>query len=216
MEFKLPEGLRLGTYSINVEDDEAQVGSGEFTVLRYDLPNFIVNVSPDKRFYLPEDMFAEIKINAEYLFGEPVADGVVRVVDADGTIDPAEIVSSVLENSVRARIDLSDAHEELRVNRSEVYLDKTFVAFFTDPSTNRTESRRFDLRITREPIHVYFIRFDTDLSERVPFKFYVSTYYADGTPVSCDIAFEGHYETRSVRRSSQRAERTVTESLNLR
>ena len=48
------------------------------------------------------------------------------------------------------------------------------------------------MRLTKEPIHVYLIRkYNDDLSPRMPVTAYVSTFYADGTPVVCDVAIEG-------------------------
>ncbi|HEY7181781.1 MAG TPA: alpha-2-macroglobulin family protein, partial [Blastocatellia bacterium] len=53
-------------------------------------------------------------------------------------------------------------------------------------TTGRTEQRRFDLRITKDPIHVYLIERGTT-SEGLPLQFYVSTFYADGAPAECEV-----------------------------
>ena len=73
-----------------------------------------------------------------------------------------------------------------RAQEWERYKDISFAAYFTDTSTNRTEQRRFDVRLTKEPIHIYFIRYYQH-HEDLPAVGYVSTFYADGTPAVCDV-----------------------------
>src|SRR6185369_5660500 len=76
-------------------------------------------------------------------------------------------------------------------------------AYFTDPTTNRTEQRRFDLRVTKDPIHVYLIENDSywEHNPALPLTFYVSTFYADGTPARCNVkvAFTESAEEREKR-----------------
>src|SRR5215203_1847943 len=64
--------------------------------------------------------------------------------------------------------------------------DLSFSAYFTDATTNRTEQRRFDIRLTKEPIHIYFIRYANQHPD-LPLTAYVSTFYADGTPAFCNV-----------------------------
>src|SRR6185295_15657145 len=45
----------------------------------------------------------------------------------------------------------------------------------------------FDLRITKEPIHIYVTEGVDRQAPNFPMRFYVATSYADGTPVSCDV-----------------------------
>ncbi|HEX9961106.1 MAG TPA: alpha-2-macroglobulin family protein, partial [Pyrinomonadaceae bacterium] len=60
-------------------------------------------------------------------------------------------------------------------------------------TTNRTELKRFDLRVTKEAIHIYFIRHDSEINPKLPHQFYVSTFYADGAPARCDLEIKGNY-----------------------
>src|SRR5262249_27614198 len=55
-----------------------------------------------------------------------------------------------------------------------------------DPTTGRTEQRRFDLRITKEPIHVYLIE-RVGVGKGLSLQFYISTFYADGSPAQCEV-----------------------------
>lgn len=65
------------------------------------------------------------------------------------------------------------------------YSDLQYATYVTDSTTNRPEQRRFDLRITREPIHIYVA--ETGNVKGLPLEFYVSTFYADGRPAQSSV-----------------------------
>lgn len=205
LEWQIPADLRLGTYRIEFEDDGDDVGKSQFKVSRYELPNFTVSAKASKPFYLPGENAAEITVNAAYLFGKPVARGRVRLVREKGRewnysrqrydTEEGETIEGEADaqGNFLARVDLTEAQKNLNDSSWKRFDDVKFAAFFTDPTTNRTEQRRFDIRLTKEAIHVYFIRQDADPNPRVPFLFYVSTFYADGTPARCDLKIDGNY-----------------------
>ncbi len=89
---------------------------------------------------------------------------------------------------------MSEAHENLKDDNWKRFEDLHFAAYFTDASTNRTEQKRFDVRISKEAIHIYFIRYFEDVNPKLPFQFYVSTFYADGTPARCNLTVKGNYQ----------------------
>lgn len=199
-DWPIPENTRLGDYRIKVSFDEEE--SGEITydvrVSRYDLPNFSVSVQPNARYYLPGQN-AEVKVRADYLFGKPVTRGHVRVVrETEREWDYQEQKWNIEEGGKYegdtnadgifvAGINLADDYAELVDEEYRRFKDVSYAAYFTDPTTNRTEQRRFDLRVSREAIHVYIIRSDYDYAQnrRLPLRFYVSTSYADGSPAQC-------------------------------
>ena len=59
------------------------------------------------------------------------------------------------------------------------FVDRHFTAFLTDTSTNRTEQRKFDVRVSRDALHVYVARSMHITTGR---RLYVTTYSPDGTP----------------------------------
>jgi hypothetical protein len=61
----------------------------------------------------------------------------------------------------------------------------TLAAYLTDASTGRTEQRRFKIRLTAKPIHLYV---DTPrfTSSAEPIVLYVMSSYADGVPAPVD------------------------------
>jgi len=181
-DWEIPANAQAGKYSIEVEnEDDDRVERQQVEVRRYELPSFRVAVQPDRPFYLPGQS-AAIEVRADYLFGKPVPGGKVRITEQDhdsaireGTLDAG--------GRFRATLDLSAAAGSLKDQR---YADQHFVAYVTDAGTNRTEQRRFDVRVSREPIHIYLIQMHLG-------RLYVATYTADGAPLPCDVetVFDG-------------------------
>jgi len=207
LDWQIPAGVKLGKYKIEVENsDDDEIGASEFKITRYDLPNFTVSANADKTFYLFGQNTAEISVGADYLFGKPVTKGKVRVVQeterrwnyARQKWETEETNSHAGETDAQgkytARIDLSEAQENLQKDNWKRFEDLHFAAYFTDSTTNRTEAKRFDVRISKEAIHIYFIRHDADANPKLPFGFYVSTFYADGTAARCSVEVKGGYQ----------------------
>lgn len=202
-DWQIPENARLGDYRVEIrlDSDEYEDAYGSMTVKvsRYDLPNFTVNVKPDRPFYLSGQQ-AEVEVRADYLFGQPVKRGRVRVVrETQRTWNYREQKYETeegdkyegetdAEGKFVAHVNLAEAHAGLKGEDYSRYRDLTYAAYFTDPTTNRTEQRRFDLRLTKDAIHVYPIFGRSRQARDLPLDFYVSASYADGTPASCEIA----------------------------
>ncbi len=198
-DWKIPDNLRLGTYEITAsfEDNrnEDARASARVTISRYELPTFAVTTKPDRSYYLPGQS-ASIEIRANYIYGEPVRHGHVRLVheterewdyrEQKWKIEKAETYEGETDSQGKfvAQVDLTMEHKDLADTNYYRFEDSTFSAYFTDSVTERTENRRFDLRVTRDPIHVYLIK-EGPLA--YPHEFYLSTDYADGTPAQCEV-----------------------------
>ena len=204
VDWAIPENARLGDYSLKVAldaGDASHQGFAKVRISRYDLPNFSVKVQPDHPYYVPGQN-AAVKVSADYLFGQPLKRGHVRVVrEVEREWNYKEQRWDVEEGDkyegeadadgvFLARVNLSEDHEEIADEGYRRFTDITYAAYFTDPTTNRTEQRRFDLRVTKNPIHVYVIRneYSYRQSSRLPIEFYISTFYADGTPAPCKVS----------------------------
>ena len=198
--WRVPSNAKLGRLRVEIRNSEDDaIGSLSVKVSRYDLPNFAVIAKPNKPYYLPLDKRAEVEVRADYLFGKPVTKGKVRVVEETDRnwnykeqkyeIDEGQIQEGETDASGKffAKFDLAQTHKELSDSDYRRFEDLRFVAYFTDPTTNKTEQRRFDLRVSREPIHVYLIRGEDFENPNLPMQGYVSTFYADGTPAECDV-----------------------------
>ena len=202
-DWTIPESTRLGDYTITVDLDEEGYGDSEgyqrVKISRYDLPTFAVSVKPDRTYYLPLQN-ADVEVRADYLFGQPVKRGHVRLVRErdrqwnyreqkwEATEGATYEGNTDAEGRFVAHVDLKEAHEELADQEYSRFTDLTFAAFFTDPTTNRTEQKRFDLRVTKEAIHIYVSEGRYRQADSLPMQFYLATSYADGAPASCEVA----------------------------
>lgn len=203
-DWPIADNARLGAYLIRVRLPEGNndlfLASQTVWVSRYDLPNFTVTVDPNRKYFLPGEN-AEVKVSADYLFGQSVAKGKVRVVRESGRswnyreqkwdIEEGESYEGETDakGTFVAKINLAKDHKELKDRDYGRFDDINYTAYFTDPTTNRTEQRHFALRITQEPIHVYLIKpeSNTDFNLHLPVQMYVSTFYADGSPAECKV-----------------------------
>ncbi|MBK8813790.1 MAG: hypothetical protein IPN69_24085 [Acidobacteria bacterium] len=162
----------------------------------------------------PIERVAEVRVDAMYLFGKPVASGTVKVVregsrnwnyrEQKWDIEEEAVYAGATDadGKYKAKIDLGPAQDKFKDDEDSKFEDLNFTAYFTDSSTNRTEQKRFDLRISKEPIHVYVnkARRYSDHSPKIPYRLYVSTFTADGKPIACDVEVTGKYEDESATR----------------
>jgi hypothetical protein len=210
LDWSIPDNLRLGNYFVeaNIETGihEDSRGFRSITISRYDLPNFTVSVKPDRTYYL-SDQNAEVEVKADYLFGKPVKQGKVRVVKEGNRkwnypeqrweIDEEKAYEGELNSGGRfiTNIDLKEEYKELKESKYQQFTDISYTAYVTDTTTGKTEQRQFDLRITKEAIHIYIIKDlnSYSLPYHLPTKFYISTYYADGTPAQCEVSLKVKY-----------------------
>ncbi len=204
MSWQIPANAKLGNYYIEARGpDGRDAGEHSVRITRYDLPNFVVNAKGDRDYYLPANRYAEIEVHADYLFGKPVARGRVRIVEEKSrewswreqkyVIDEGVVLEGELgaDGSFKASYDLAAAHASMKPERRwQQFKDIQFAAYVTDASTNRTEQRRFDLRVTPQPIHLYWIPADRSSHPEMPITGYVSAFYPDGTPAECVIDVE--------------------------
>ncbi|HEV8203563.1 MAG TPA: MG2 domain-containing protein, partial [Pyrinomonadaceae bacterium] len=221
-DWSIPENVRLGDYRIHVlvdggneEGEDSSEALYDVRISRYDLPNFTVTAQSDRDYYLPGQN-AEVRVRADYLFGQPVKRGHVRVVrETQREWNYREQKWDVEEGDEQkgetdatgvfvARLDLSDDHKKLDGSDYDRFDDVTYQAYFTDSTTNRTEQRRFDVRVTKDPIHVYVIR-ENYRNRNVPLRFFVSTAYADGSPARCKVnvtlsntEFDSRFKKREI------------------
>jgi len=196
IDWPVPENTRLGQYTIAFGRTDDSYASYTIRISRYDLPNFTTSVKPDHPFYLPGQN-AGVEVRADYLFGQPVKRGRVRVVreterewnyrEQKWETKEGDKYEGETDAQGRfiAHVKLQEEHEDLKNSDYQRFKDVTYAAYFTDISTGRTEQRRFDLRVTKEAIHVYVVGETYNQSSRLPLEFYVSTFYADGTPARC-------------------------------
>jgi len=202
-DWAIPDRIRLGEYRILaktypgrfVDEDEdsddeenpmaAAADRRTVRISRYELPMFVVSAKPDRSYYLPEQK-ASVDVNAAYLFGKPVPKAMVRISRLEERtwnfakqrweIDEGEPVSGTADDlgNFHTTFDLSKERADLDEYSYRKFRDITYTAYATDPSTGRTEERRFDVRITKYPMHVYYVTQDSS-RRGLPDEFFVST-----------------------------------------
>jgi A-macroglobulin TED domain/MG2 domain/Carboxypeptidase regulatory-like domain/Alpha-2-macroglobulin family/A-macroglobulin receptor binding domain len=205
IDWSIPETTGLGNYRVESElegDEEgASLAVKDVRVTRYEVPEFVVEAATDKAFYL-RGQKARVEVRARYLFGEPVVLGRGRVVRSEnkgwdyrrgrwksegGEEWTGELDSS---GSFAVTLDLGEDQKVLESNEWSRSRDVDFDAYVTDENTGRTEERRFEVRITKAPIHVYWIDGSQGPHLKAPFDFYLSTFSADGSPIECDVTVQ--------------------------
>jgi hypothetical protein len=200
IDWELPDSTELGPYALQVSLSSDRYGSAQaitnVRVSRYDLPNFTVAAQPDRSYYLPGQN-ASVAITAKYLFGKELTHGGVKLVREEQghwdsaqhkwVVDEADGQAGELDHSGRATVtlDLTKLHGELAEETYRRFKDLNYAAYVTDPSTGKTEQRRFQVRLSHQPIHVYVSGMNLS-GDRA--SFYVSTYYPDGTPAECHVS----------------------------
>jgi hypothetical protein len=196
-DWDIPQKLRLGDYLIKAAlGDESYSQSAMIRISHYDLPTFSVVATPDRPYFLP-GQDANVEVHANYLFGKPVQHAKVRVVrrgewrwnyrDQKWEGEERGPVEGQLDASGKfvAHISLKKDFEDFTPSHWKSYFDLSLAAYVTDLSTGRTEQRRFQLRLSAAPIHLYVLNSSTGSAD-APLVLYVTSSYADGTPASVD------------------------------
>jgi hypothetical protein len=203
-DWTLPANAELGNYRLRLRglDGDVVLGTHVVKVSRYELPTFRVTTDLDRAVYLPLEQ-PTVTVRAEYLFGKPVLAGTVKItrllepvwnprrrkdVPSEETLGEG----ATTDGSFSIKLDLTENHKDL-FESEQKFKDLNFAAYYTDSSTGRTEQRKFDVRITREPIHVYIER--PQMSGELDAPVYISTYYADGKPARTSVEFSADGKT---------------------
>ncbi len=209
-EWMIPAGAALGLYWISIDTDNNVyyvIADHIVRVSRYELPTFTLTAKPDRPAYLPTEQ-PRITVTGKYLFGKPVPNGQVKIVRmSEPRWNPTKHKSESSEETVAegnagedgvfvTQLDLKADYENLQASEYNRFGDLHFAAYYKDVTSGRTEQRRFDVRISREPIHIYFIR--TNGGGSLPYAVYVSTSYADGQPASAAVEIPFHGRTTSL------------------
>jgi hypothetical protein len=202
-DWTIPSSQKMGNYRVTAElsgdPDSRELLAGQIVrITRYELPTFSVNVHSDQPYYLPGQN-GELTVAAAYLFGKPVLRGHVRVVressrewsyhDQEWEAEEGESVEGELDakNEYHVTLDLSKEHAALAEEDWKRFQDIRYAAYLTDASSRRTQERHFDLRISRDAIHLYVPNVGGSLFSGLPPVFYIFSTFADGTPAPAEV-----------------------------
>ncbi|MBI4751403.1 MAG: carboxypeptidase regulatory-like domain-containing protein [Acidobacteria bacterium] len=201
-DWTIPENQRLGDFEINAQlQSSGPRGSAIklVKVSRYEIPTFRVQAETDRTFYLPGQV-AVVDIKADYLFGQPVKNALVRVVreierewnfrEQKYDVQEGETFTSRTDAQGHSQttLDLSGTWEYLKAEKGDPdFGDISYSVYATDPITGRTEHCQFDVRVSKEPIHVYVFDRRDFQSRGGPYELYITTSTPDGLPTECEV-----------------------------
>ncbi len=194
-DWTIPSTALQGDYNIRLleEMDSLVLARHMVRVSRYELPVFKVSAMPDRKAYLPGEAI-KVAVAGVYFTGKPVPKGKVKLV-RDGTSDKAEVQGETDSNGVfTARLDAKKDFDSLKKDGTN-FQDLHFSAYCTDPTSGRTEQKRFDVRITLQSIHIYLIQSNGGHSSPI----YLSTSYADGRPASTTVKIQNNGKSISLK-----------------
>jgi hypothetical protein len=179
-DWEIPANTDPDKYHIEARAEGEDEGNRRtIEVRRYELPSFRVTARPVRPFYLLGQT-PEVEVSGDYLFGKPLAGGTVKITKED---EDEALVEGVLDASGHFRASLkADLGEN--AFQYQPFQDLHYTAYVTDPTTNRTEERRFDVRISRDPVHLYLVG---DEPSALGVRIYAAAYTPDGQVASADV-----------------------------
>lgn len=200
------EQTPVGEYQIELvamDEDGEETGYGDrsFRISRYELPTLAVRTETDRPWYLPGEL-PEVTISAMTLSGEAISGAAVEILSLHARswfFDPAdsgEDESVVLlegitdgegkwSGTIEGDVFIERAGSFWKFGYGE-FRDIAFAARITDPDSGRTALGRFDVRLTREKVHVYLEKWE-DGAPGMPMLLRVSTFSPAGDPLLCSF-----------------------------
>lgn len=186
IDFQLADEVNMGDYHIRAFLGDQQADKS-VTVKKYVLPKFKVELTSDKRFYLPKETL-HADLQTDYFFGKPVAGGTVKVTAStfdvqfrdfqtwEGKTDPA--------GHTKFEIKLPDyfVGQPLEKGNALIRLEVKI----TD-TADHTETISKTYPVSNQPIQLSLVpeggRLVPDMENRV----YAAAIYPDGSPAACDV-----------------------------
>ena len=215
---QLATGYYQAEFELNNSGRGGETGGGGeiISIQRYELPEFAVSAAMDRGFYL-DGQTPVAHLHAGYLFGKPVAGGLVRVVRASeqewnpktGKYEEPKAVeqSGTLDANGDAdlHLDVKEDFADFKDRDDERYQDVRYRAIVTDATTGRSEPRNFTVRLTHDPVHIYLRALGGNDRED---DYLVLTSYADGAPAACKVTLdwmdENSHPTRAATAATNR------------
>ncbi|HWG19988.1 MAG TPA: alpha-2-macroglobulin family protein [Terracidiphilus sp.] len=197
-DWKTTPQTATGEYEASFDDSDSTGNAAHdairLRIERYELPEFNVTASLDRPYYL-EGQSPTVTLHAGYLFGKPVAAGLVKITRDEAfsyeekkAPEKTEAAGSLGTNGDASfHLDVKSDFDEFKSREYERSTDIRYRAVVTDATTGRSEPRSFTLRLTRDPVHIYVSELGGNAREG---EYIVSTSYADGVPVACKISMD--------------------------
>jgi hypothetical protein len=188
-DFTLADLVNQGNYKLSASIGET-VSEKTVEVRPYALPKFSVDVSTDRRFYLPGQRVAGT-VQADYFFGKPVARGEVRIAGSVWDVQRTVVVDLQGQTDESGRyafaFDLPQyfAGSGLESGQAQFALEVTVV-----DQTDHPEQVSQVLPIARQPLLIEAVPESRMLKPEVENVVYVLTTYPDGRPAQASLRID--------------------------
>ncbi|MBL8234319.1 MAG: hypothetical protein JNL98_37830, partial [Bryobacterales bacterium] len=181
VDWQIPKGAVSGTYRVNVSGEEpSHSGSQRIEVRPREPWHFVIKAKPVRSYFLPGQTPA-VEVEVQRKSGKRAVGAEVRIESGwgvkrrtvvSGAVGPTGLFRSALP--APAKFFQSD----------ERYRDITYYVTISEPGSGYSGRQKFQLRYSREPVHVYQIR-----SEKYwdGIRVYAATYTPDGNPAACEV-----------------------------
>ncbi|XP_018411335.1 PREDICTED: complement C4-like [Nanorana parkeri] len=192
--FEIPDISITGVWRISAYYTSAPESNftTEFEVKKYVLPNFEVKIIPELPcFQINKEQFS-IKVEARYVYGEPV-DGVVHV--RVGIIDQAG--KKTMLQGLEQQVQIKDAEGSVQINRDDILkkiaqpvenlVGSTFyiVATVLEKASGTLEEKELtSVKFVTSPYNLDFSKTRKYYTPGTPAQIVAEVTYTDGTPAS--------------------------------
>lgn len=189
-DFPLADEVNTGEYSVCAVLDEATAEKKTVVVDKYALPKFKVAVTADKSYFSPGEL-VKCLVEADYLFGKPVAAGTVKVSAAtfDVEFKDFEKIEGVTgaDGSFTCEFRIPDYLVGQPLDEGNGILK--IAAEVTDQASH-TEKRTVTFPVARDSLQIKVIVEGGRVVSGVSQKFYMLVGYPDGTPARARVGME--------------------------
>mgnify|MGYP002623233415 FL=1 len=196
-DFSLATEIIEGPYNVACQVGDT-VSEETVNVQKYVLPKFKVDVTVDKAFYQPGEQVAGT-VQADYFFGQPVADSEVTIDVVTADVQKHSIASIVEKTDAQGAAAFKFALPDALIGREQDDGNARFalVAKVTDTAGQKYE-RAVSRIVTSNPIRLDVIPESGNLVKDVANKVYIFASYVDGRPAQVGLNVNGgEHETET-------------------
>jgi 5-hydroxyisourate hydrolase-like protein (transthyretin family) len=189
VDFQLADEINMGSYQVRAQIGDQQAHK-TVEVKKYVLPKFKVDVTADKKFYLPKETVT-VDLRSDYFFGKPVANGKVKVTAStfDVQFKDFQTVDTKTDANGHAKVEikLPDYFVGQPLQKGDA-LVKLEVKLTDTADHTETVTRTYP--VADQPIKVSLIPESGRLMPGVENRIFAAAIYPDGSPAAgCEIKF---------------------------
>lgn len=185
-DFQLADEINMGRYTVRALVGKTKTEK-KVTVERYVLPKFKIKFTPNKSYYLPSETVSG-KVQADYFFGKPVADGKVAIKASTFDVkftDFAEITGRTDKNGVfKFDQPLPSYFTGQPLEQGNAFVK--FEVSITD-GADHEEKITQTVPVAAQPMKIVVVPDGGRIVPKVENTIYIMTAYPDGTASAADV-----------------------------